>query len=209
MSEKDVIASTPWGVTYQEMLSMATTIKAQSIVGSSPGRPIDDFYPTPFLATEALLDVEVFEPPILEPACGDGSISKVLEHYYGSHNVVSTDLHDHGYGYTGKDFIQLRDILDINSIITNPPFKFFEDFILAAYRLNVKKFAFLGKLAVLEGAKRSSILEETGLSRVWVFRKRLTLSRGGSPLKNRGMIAFAWFVWDRLEDPHPPEIGWI
>jgi len=43
-------------------------------------RKKSDFYETPYSITQQLLDNEIFEyQTILEPACGNGAISKVLE----------------------------------------------------------------------------------------------------------------------------------
>ena len=38
-----------------------------------------DFYPTPPWATLALIDNERFEGRIWEPACGDGTMARVLQ----------------------------------------------------------------------------------------------------------------------------------
>ena len=67
----------------------------------------------------------------------------------------------------------------------------------------------LCKLALLEGQERSHILERTGLKRVWVFRRRITMGRNGDDYKNSGMIAFAWFVWDKTAKNNMPEVGWV
>ena len=81
---------------------------AQSIVGfnNDGGRPVDDFYITPPEATKALLAVEKFGPCIWEPACGDGAMSRTLEE--AGYKVTSTDLHSHGYGVSGVDFLIRR-----------------------------------------------------------------------------------------------------
>ena len=94
--------------------------RAQSLVGTSAGRPDHDFYPTPRNAVEELLKVEKFDGDIWEPACGDGAISKVLEEY--GHTVYSTDLIDRGYGHTGAEYDFLTYKHPSNNIITNPPF---------------------------------------------------------------------------------------
>ena len=59
-------------------------------------RQIDDFYPTPPEATQALLDRIEFNKSIWEPACGNGAISSVL--IENGHDVTSTDLNDFGFG---------------------------------------------------------------------------------------------------------------
>ena len=52
-------------------------------------REKDDFYPTPIEATQALLDREKFTGNVLEPACGDGAMSKVLIN--NGYQVISSD----------------------------------------------------------------------------------------------------------------------
>lgn len=188
---------------------------AQSIVGSNydGGRPLDDFYPTPPKVIKSLLEIEAFNlgSPILEPACGDGSISKVLMDY--GYDVVSSDLYAHGYGISGVDFLGDHYTIWPGDLITNPPFKLLERFIEKAMDLECEKFAFLAKLSALEGEKRSRLLLTTPLKSVWVFRKRILLTRNGEKPRSSGMIAFAWFVWDRSYwSKHwgeRPMIGWI
>jgi hypothetical protein len=180
--------------------------QARSIVGDRrEGRPESEFYPTPPEAVYKLLLVETLADAVWEPACGDGAISRILASYY---SVVSSDLYDHGYGRVGVDFLTEPLPAGVRTIATNPPFKLAEQFIERAKSLDVDRFIFLLKLAALEGDRRSRLMENTGLSRVWVFRKRLTMTRNGETSRNGGMIAFAWFVWDRHHDGRA-EVGWI
>jgi hypothetical protein len=183
---------------------------AQSIVGTSDGRPIDDFYPTPSEVTKALLSVERFPAVILEPACGDGAISRVLEEC--GYKVYSSDLYDHGYGQIGIDFLGDHYKAIPNQyqlgLITNPPFKLLEGFIRKSMELNFIKIAMFAKLSALEGKSRSELLENTLLKNVWIFKKRVTLTRNGEPSRNGGMIAFAWYVWEK-NYKGKPTIGWI
>lgn len=180
---------------------------AQSIVGTSEGRPSDDFYSTPEYATLALLSKEPFTGRIWECACGDGAISKVLiENLY---DVVSTDLYEHnGHKHALMDFLKVNTTLAPN-IVTNPPFSLAYEFIDHAINdLHVEKLALLMKLIALEGNKRSRLLESTHLTRVYVFRKRLTMYRNNIQMRNSGMIAFAWFVWEKHYDKEP-KLYWI
>src|SRR5882724_1020796 len=94
--------------------------RAQSLVGTSKGRPDNDYYKTPSNATEALLKVEQFDGTILEPACGNGAISKIL--CDKGYNVISTDLIDRNYGIGGIDFLCNDYVYSADNIITNPPF---------------------------------------------------------------------------------------
>lgn len=86
-----------------------------------PRRLPNEFYPTPPEATRALLSVENFDGDIWEPACGDGRIAKVLSDH--GHAVVSTDLHEYGFGEAGVDFLREREAR-ARHIVTNPPYGF-------------------------------------------------------------------------------------
>lgn len=179
--------------------------RAQSLVGSSKGRPEEDFYPTPPNATEALLSVEKFSGDIWEPACGDGAICKVLEAH--GHTVIATDLIDRGWGKGGQDFFASD--LSAANIITNPPYKFGEDFVRHALTKTTGKVAMLMKLAFLEGAKRKQMYESTPIKSVHVFSKRLTMYRNGEKSGySSGMIPFCWIVWEHGYTGQPT-ISWL
>lgn len=183
--------------------------RAQSIVGTSKGRPDTDFYPTPASSVIPLLDIECFDKSklIWECACGTGWISELL--ISKGFRVVSTDLNNFGYGVSDVNFLDTKDGQYPKIIITNPPFSLISEFIEhAIFDLRTEKVAFFAKLSLLEGEKRSRLLEQTPLSKVHVFRKRQTLTRYGEKTKNCGMIAFAWFVWERGYNGKP-QVDWI
>jgi hypothetical protein len=174
-------------------------------VGYRPeGRPENDFYPTPREGTTGLLDNMRFSGTVWEPACGDGAMVKVLEEY--GYSVIPSDIEPRGCGYE-RDFLQTM-VLQAPNIITNPPFRLAQQFAMHALDLRAEKVALLCKLAFLETQERASWLESSPLAKVMVFKKRLTLYREGIKLKNGGMIAFAWFVWER-EWIGKPVLSWI
>lgn len=169
-------------------------------------RERDDFYPTPPEATRALLSVEIFDGAVWEPACGDGAISRELE--AAGYEVVSSDLIARGYGESAIDFLMEWQPRAPN-IVTNPPFKHCAEFMRHAASLASGKVAMIMRLAALEGAERREIYESTPLARVWVFSRRLTMHRSGKPVsENGGMVAFAWFVWERGYTGRPV-VGWL
>lgn len=49
---------------------------------------------------------------------------------------------------------------------------------------------------------------EIEISKVWVFRRRLKIYANGILGKNSGLIAYAWFIWDK-EYNELPKIDWI
>lgn len=179
----------------------------RGIIPDKGNRQRDDFYPTPPVSTEALLRVEQFVGDVWEPACGDGAISKVLEAH--GYNVTSSDLVDRGFGQPGVDFLlDFRTTAD--NIITNPPFKLAREFVEHALTRSKRKVAMLFRLAWLEGKERKKLFQRTPLARVWVHSERVPMLRNGDQMMagGGGMIAFAWFVWDR-EHKGPPTLGWL
>jgi len=183
-----------------------------------PGRPNAaerdplDFYRTPRVAVEKLLDVEAFDGPIYEPACGDGAISEVL--IERGYRVLSTDLVDRGYGLSGVNFLGPLPSLEVapKHLITNPPFRRMEEFAVRALNVVPGKVALLGRLLWLEGeARHRRLFAVAPPARVWIFSKRVNLARGGDPRwrdGEGGMVAFAWYVWDP-DHFGAPELGWI
>ena len=164
-----------------------------------------DFFPTPRWATFALIENERFEGDIWECACGDGTMSRVLEET--GCPVLSSDLYDRGYGDVGVDFLTVARQAD--NIITNPPYNSAEGFVANGVKLAKHKFALLLRLAFLEGAKRArTIFAECPPSRVWVFSERITFYPAGAERKGSGTTAYAWFVWDK-DAPGRTELKWF
>jgi len=161
-----------------------------------------DLYSTPACAVEALLRVEPIPHRIWEPACGHGNIVNALR--TAGREVVATDLVNYGEPitpprYYGVDFLmECKAPEGTEAIITNPPYMLATEFVAHALDL-CPHVTMLLRLAFLESEKRSRILENCGLARVHVFRKRLPrMHRAGwSGPKASSAIRFAWFVWRR------------
>jgi hypothetical protein len=159
------------------------------LVGHGKNRVKDDFYATPLSATEALLKHEIFRGGIWEPACGDGAISEPLKQ--AGYSVYSTDLIDRGYGDAHFDF--LNSWRNCDNIVTNPPFKIGTKFTLHALAVAKRKVAIFNKLTFLEGKERRDKLYSLNLLKtVYVFSERQSFQG-----YNGGMLAFAWFVFDK------------
>jgi len=152
-----------------------------------------DFFPTPAWATHALMENEPFIGEIWEPACGDGSMARVLASRGNS--VAATDLYDRGFGEPGIDFLKSSRTTD--NIVTNPPYNSAEGFVHVGVKCALRKFALLLRLAFLEGANRANtIFLRFPPSRVWVFSERITFYPAGAIQRGTGTTAYAWFVWD-------------
>ena len=144
------------------------------LAGGNParGRVENDFYATHPDSIRALLEVEKIIYPALEPACGEGHISKLIE----DPSLVSTDLVYRGYGKGGIDFLSENYLenpdFKFETIITNPPFNLFQEFVEKALSIAKKKVIMFGKLQALEGQKRATFLQKTPLKTVYVFKAR-------------------------------------
>jgi len=182
--------------------------------GGSRGfaRAENDFYPTPAVLTEPLIErfrVHL-DGGVWEPACGDGAICKVL----AKHGIesVATDLVDRGYGESRRDFLlELKPPAGVDAIVTNPPFSLWRQFAERALAMDVGLVALLGRLQLLEGKRLSALFQETSLTRVMVSAGRVNMLPAGAEDKgHNGMIAWAWFVWQRARAVHSrPEIEWF
>jgi hypothetical protein len=185
--------------------------EGKKLTGGNPsrGRAENDFYATHPDSTKALLEVEEIIYPALEPACGEGHISKLLLEEW----TYSTDLIYRGYGKGGVDFL-LEDYDEYKTVITNPPFYLFQEFVEKALRIATNKVIMFGKLQALEGKKRATFLEKTPLKTVYVFKKRQQPMRNGKEhdektgKKMSSTMAFAWFVWE-IGYEGEPTIKWL
>ena len=154
-----------------------------------------------------------FEGDILEPACGQGHISKTLEEMLPSFNIISTDLIDRGYGQGGIDFLTYDYGRTFGTVITNPPFSLAKEFIEKGLEVSKKYVIMLCKIQLLEGVKRKDMFLNTPLKYVYVHTTRQATWKGGKPTDSKGKkwattMCLAWFVWDK-EYKGEPIIRWI
>lgn len=167
----------------------------------------DDFYATPEGAIKDILNAIKLNGSILEPACGEGHISKILKEYYPTNEIVSTDLIQREDKFNTNiqgniDFLTYNYNRKFDNIITNPPFNFAQEFIERALQLSNDKVIMFAKIQLLEGSKRREMFDNTPLKYVYVFSKRQNPLRNGSPTDEKGKpwastMCFAWFVWEQ------------
>lgn len=188
-------------------------------------REENDFYSTDPDCVRDLLKVETFSNTVLEPCCGTGNISKVLEE--AGYTVISTDLIDRGYGRGGVDFFKHYQEID-TPIITNPPFGLATEFVEHIFTHAVKpiKIALFLKLQFLEGQDRFNKIYKLGhLKKIYIYSKRVAcykndemwqknedgsfkLDRNGNKLKTQSAVCYAWYIFD-LSYNGKPEVDWI
>lgn len=187
----------------------AAARKDSSMLGESGYERIEaDFYPTPPENVDCLLANILLDRVVWEPACGNGAISKRLAEL--GHTVISTDLHDQGYGEAGMDFLDQIDLPTIGryaddgpayavpkAIVTNPPYgELVEKFINKALDLMEPVRGQVAMFLRNEydcGSRRMSLFGMPPFHKKIVVTKRPRWIEGstGSPRHN-----YAWFVWD-------------
>lgn len=184
-------------------------ILAQNGISHTAIREENDYYATNPKAMHELLKYETFNENIWEPACGEGNLSEVLKEY--GYNVFSTDLIDRGYQDLQMDFLK-SDLKHDGDIITNPPFKYTNEFIKKSLEAipEGNKVALFLKLNYLSGKKRyEEIYSKFPPYTVYIFTGRMSCSKNNTPegFKN-GAMDYAWFIWEKGKQG-PTQIKWI
>jgi hypothetical protein len=160
---------------------------------------LDDF-PTPPWATRALLEYGIDDKAslrgmsCLEPACGAGHMAKVLSGTFRT--VASADIFDYRYGTVG-DFLQTP--LAENSfdwIITNPPFRLAEAFVMRSLIVARRGVAVLVRTAFIEGVGRyGRLYQKHPPFKFSQFTERVPMVKGRLDSKASTATSYGWLVW--------------
>lgn len=163
---------------------------------SNTQRQSDDFYATEPKAVNLLLGLEKFEGSIWECACGAGHLSKEMKRL--GYEVLSTDLVYRGYGLGDIDFLKIK-MKSQSNIITNPPYKYANEFILKGMDIleKGKKLALFLPIRYLEGKERKLLFQKFPPKTVWVSSSRLKCAPNGEFNKEGSSVSYAWFVWQK------------
>ena len=163
-------------------------------------RDSPDDFPTPPWATRALLEhvlerTKIKAASCLEPACGAGHMARVLKEYFG--RVDYSDAYDYGYG-ARRDFLSKPYAAkSYDWVITNPPFRLAEEFLMSALTVARCGVAILARTVFLESAGRyNSIFRHTPPSTFAQFVERVPMVKGRLDKKATTATGYAWFVWD-------------
>lgn len=171
-------------------------------------REINDYYATHPQAVRDLLSVENFSKQVLEPCCGGGYISKVLEQ--AGYQVTSRDLYDRGYGVSGIDFLNTRGVWE-GDIVTNPPYRQAKEFVEKALDIVEagSKVAMILKIQFLESQSRRELFKKHPPKYVYVFSKRTYCAKNGDFENNKSAaVCYAWYIWEKGFKGEP-RIRWI
>lgn len=135
---------------------------------------------------------------ILEPCAGEGHIAETLKSIINC-EVTTNDLInrnyelDHHQDFLGENKIPGK----FDVVLTNPPFKFFKDFILKSFEYADNVILF-GRIQILEGKSRKEINEKY-LKKVYVYSHRVNTAKNGDEkeFKKSSAMCFCWFVYEK------------
>lgn len=175
---------------------------------------LDDF-PTPPWATRALLEHVIRKDAqslsrltCLEPACGVGHMAKVLAEYFGA--ITCYDIHDYGLGQQ-KDY--LKNPYPIGSwdwVITNPPFRLAEEFVIRSLEVAREGVAILARTVFIESVGRYENLFRSRPPTTYAqFTERVPMVKGRLDRKATTATSYCWLVWQMPNLTDAPRLVWI
>jgi len=176
-------------------------------------RDSPDDFPTPPWATRALIEhilknkAALAAMSCLEPACGAGHMAEALKEYFA--DVRCGDAFQYGYAPV-RDFLTFPyETNAVDWVITNPPFRLAEEFVLRALRIARRGVAILARTVFLESIGRyHSIYIETPPTKFAQFVERVPMIKGRLDIKATTATGYAWFIWER-ETNDDPRLMWI
>jgi len=161
----------------------------------------DDF-PTPPWATRALIEhvlegkSQIANLRCLEPACGAGHMAKVLKTYFGE--VICSDAYDYGYGAICDFLATPYEQGEFDWVITNPPFRLAEEFVLRSMRIARSGVAILARTVFLESVGRYEAIYSTcPPTKFAQFVERVPMVKGRLDIRATTATGYAWFVWEK------------
>ncbi len=176
-----------------------TKIKKSHIWDRDP----HDWYVEPHECSLALFDLETFEGPVWDPACGIGRIVESARN--AGIEAHGTDLVNRNeYCEQALNFLTNTTTKPFNNIVSNPPFGLAEKFVRRSLEItpNGGKVAMILPMVWLSGfSQKRDWLPSSPLKKYYSISPRPSMPPGavikaGVKVGN-GTKDFAWFVWKK------------
>jgi hypothetical protein len=165
-------------------------------------RDAPDDFPTPPWAVRALLEHVIGKDSVkdlscLEPACGRGFMASVLSEYFLC--VEAFDIHDYGSNDIADYLSYPDEDRCYDWVITNPPFRLTEEFVLRSLAVARIGVAMLTRTSFIESKGRyKRLFKPFPPSAVAQFTERVPMVKGRLDGKASTATSYCWIVWDRL-----------
>jgi hypothetical protein len=135
-------------------------------------------------------------------------MAKVLKEYFGE--VRCSDAFQYGYAPM-RDFLTYP--LEANAfdwIITNPPFRLAEEFVIRALGVARRGVAILARTVFLESVGRyESIFASRPPTKFAQFVERVPMIKGRLDATPTTATGYAWFVWEKSNRNDLPRLMWV
>jgi hypothetical protein len=134
-------------------------------------------------------------------------MAKVLKEYF--REVRASDAYDYGYGVK-RDFLdQPVETNSVDWVITNPPFRLGEEFVLKALNVARHGVAILARTVFLESIGRyEKIFSEQPPTKFAQFTERVPMVQGRLDQKASTATGYAWLVWEK-KGSQIPRLMWV
>ena len=192
---------------------MQNTSHAVMSQRAEPRHSLDDF-PTPPWATRAFVESVLLDDGtdslgrVLEPACGRGHMAAALSEY--SQEVISIDIHPYGYGSICDYLKKPIEIGEFDWVITNPPFRLAEEFILKSIPVARQGVAMLVRTVFIESIGRfERLFSQHPPSVVAQYVERVPMVKGRLDRKASTATGYCWCVWQKSHQDMPTKLRWI
>ena len=157
-----------------------------------------DFYQSPEIAVDMLLEHTPLTGPILEPSAGLGALVRPLRRH--GFTVTAYDLTDHGIisgeGIkTGVDFLAQDDASGCVSVVLNPPYKDADKHVRHALKIAPQGgvVCVLLRLTWMAAKKRADLLPH--IEKIIICGRLKMLPPNVVDKGHGGTVEFAWFIF--------------
>jgi len=134
-------------------------------------------------------------------------MAKVLKEYF--REVRVSDAYSYGYGPIFDFVIDRCQTDSVDWVITNPPFRLAEDFVLRALNIARCGVAILARSVFLESIGRyDAIFQNNPPTKFAQFSERVPMVKGRLDKKASTATGYAWLVWEKNKQ-QPPRLMWV
>lgn len=193
---------------------MAMQNKSHAVMAQrmEPPKSLDDF-PTPPWASRAFVEHVMLSKKglnqltCLEPSCGRGHMATAFEEYFG--NVIASDIFEYGFGQVSDFLASEYKPNSVDWVVTNPPFRLAEEFILRSLEIARVGVAMLTRTVFIESVGRyERLFTVIPPTRVAQFTERVPMVKGRVDKKASTATGYAWLMWQK-GIVQPCELHWI
>jgi len=135
-------------------------------------------------------------------------MARVLKEYFGS--VACSDAYSYGYGDV-RDFLTYpRAAASFDWVITNPPFRLSEEFVIRALAIARAGVAILARTVFIESIGRyRNLFQHTPPTKFAQFTERVPMVKGRLDQAAVTATSYAWLVWEKANADAQPRLMWV